>query len=166
MVMAFPKKSQLEEYLLRIEEAKKRDHRRLGRELDLYSVNDEIGPGLILWHPKGGFIRYKIEEFWRQEHLKNGYEFVYTPHLARIDLWSTSGHLDFFKENMYSPMEVDEQQYLVKPMNCPFHLQIYQQPDPQLSRPADPVGRTGDRLSLRTLRRAAWPDARARFYPG
>ena len=123
--VAYPKKSQLEEYLLRIEEAKKRDHRRLGRDLDLYSVNDEIGPGLILWHPKGGFIRYKIEEFWREEHLKNGYEFVYTPHIARLDLWRTSGHLDFFKENMYSQMEVDEQLYQVKPMNCPFHLQIF-----------------------------------------
>ena len=123
--VAYPKKSQLEAYLLRIEEAKKRDHRRLGRELDLYSVNEEIGPGLILWHPKGSFVRYKIEEFWRQEHLKNGYEFVYTPHLARLDLWNTSGHLDFFKENMYSPMEVDEQLYQVKPMNCPFHLQIF-----------------------------------------
>jgi len=123
--VAFPKKSQLEEYLLRIEEAKKRDHRRLGRELDLYSINDEIGPGLILWHPKGGFIRYKIEEFWRQEHLQNGYEFVYTPHIARLDLWQTSGHLGFFKDNMYQPTEVDEQLYQIKPMNCPFHLQIF-----------------------------------------
>ncbi len=123
--VAYPKKSQLDDYLLRIEEAKKRDHRRLGRELDLYSINDEIGPGLILWHPKGGFIRYKVEEFWRQEHLKNGYEFVYTPHIARLDLWNTSGHLGFFKENMYSPTEVDEQLYQIKPMNCPFHLQIF-----------------------------------------
>ncbi len=123
--IAFPKKSQLDDYLLKLEEAKKRDHRRLGKELDLYSVNDEIGPGLILWHPKGGFIRYKVEEFWRQEHISNGYEFVYSPHIARIALWRTSGHLDFFRQNMYSPMEVDEQQYLIKPMNCPFHLHIY-----------------------------------------
>lgn len=123
--IAFPKKSQLDDYLLKLEEAKKRDHRRLGKELDLYSVNDEIGPGLILWHPKGGFIRYKVEEFWRQEHISNGYEFVYSPHIARIALWGTSGHLDFFRQNMYSPMEVDEQQYLIKPMNCPFHLHIY-----------------------------------------
>ena len=123
--VAFPKKSQLEAYLLRLEEAKKRDHRRLGKELDLYSVNDEIGPGLILWHPKGGFIRYKIEEFWRQEHITNGYEFVYSPHIARIGLWGTSGHLDFFRQNMYSAMEVDEQHYLIKPMNCPFHLHIF-----------------------------------------
>lgn len=123
--VAFPKKSQLEEYLFRLEEAKKRDHRRLGKELDLFSINDEIGAGLILWHPKGAFIRYKIEEFWKQEHLKAGYEFVNTPHIARANLWATSGHLDFFKENMFSAMEVDEMQYLIKPMNCPFHLQIY-----------------------------------------
>ncbi|NLP10051.1 threonine--tRNA ligase [bacterium] len=123
--VAFSKKAQLDEYLLRLEEAKKRDHRRLGKELDLYSINEEIGAGLILWHPKGAFIRYKIEEFWKQEHLKAGYEFVTTPHIARANLWSTSGHLDFFHENMFSPMVVDEVEYLIKPMNCPFHLQIY-----------------------------------------
>jgi len=123
--IAFPKKSQLEEYLSFLEEAKRRDHRRLGRELDLFSINDEVGPGLVLWHPNGSFIRYQIEEFWRREHLKAGYEFVSSPHIARKDLWSTSGHLDFFGENMYSPMKIDEQEYLVKPMNCPFHLLIY-----------------------------------------
>ncbi len=123
--IAFPKKSQLDDYLHRLEEAKKRDHRRLGREMDLYSINDEIGPGLILWHPKGAYIRYRIEEFWRQQHLKNGYEFVFSPHIARMALWGTSGHLDFFRENMYSPMEVDEMKYMIKPMNCPFHLHIY-----------------------------------------
>ena len=123
--IAFPKKSQLEDYLHRLEEAKKRDHRRLGRELDLFSIQDETGPGLVLWHPKGAFIRHKIEEFWKERHLASGYEFVNSPHIARKSLWSTSGHLDFFSENMYSPMEVDEQEYLVKPMNCPFHLQIY-----------------------------------------
>ncbi len=123
--IAFPKKSQLEEYLFRIEEAKKRDHRRLGRDLDLFSVSEEIGAGLILWHPKGAFIRYKIEEFWKQEHLKAGYQFVNTPHIARAHLWSISGHLDYYRENMFSPMDVDEMQYLLKPMNCPFHLQIY-----------------------------------------
>ena len=123
--ISFPKKSQLEDYLHRLEEAKKRDHRRLGRELDLFSINEESGPGLVLWHPKGAFIRYKIEEFWRQRHLKYGYEFVNSPHIAKLNLWAVSGHLDFFKENMFSPMEVDEIQYLVKPMNCPFHLLIY-----------------------------------------
>jgi len=123
--ISYPKKSQLEAYLHKIEEAKKRDHRRLGRELDLFSINEESGPGLVLWHPKGAFIRHKIEEFWRQEHLKAGYDFVNSPHIARRDLWRTSGHLDFFQENMFAPMDVDEIQYLVKPMNCPFHLLIY-----------------------------------------
>ena len=123
--ISFPKKTQLEDYLNRLEEAKRRDHRKLGKELDLFSINEQIGPGLVLWHPNGAFIRYKIEEFWRQRHLKAGYEFVISPHIARADLWSTSGHLDFFGENMYSPMQVDEQDYLVKPMNCPFHLLIY-----------------------------------------
>lgn len=123
--ISFPKKSQLEDFLHRLEQAKLRDHRRLGRELDLYSITDEIGPGLVLWHPKGAFIRHKIEEFWKEEHLKSGYEFVNSPHIARINLWGTSGHLDFFRENMYSPMEIDEMQYIVKPMNCPFHLMIY-----------------------------------------
>jgi len=123
--ISFPKKSMLDEYILRIEEAKKRDHRRLGKELDLFSIQDESGPGLVLWHPKGAFIRHKIEEFWKQRHLESGYEFVNSPHIARKNLWNTSGHLDFFSDNMYSSMEVDEQEYLVKPMNCPFHLLIY-----------------------------------------
>ena len=123
--ISFPKKSQLEDYLHRLEEAKKRDHRRLGRELDLFSINDETGPGLVLWHPKGAFVRHKIEEYWRSEHLKSDYEFVNSPHIARQDLWNKSGHLDFFSENMFSAMEVDENKYLVKPMNCPFHLLIF-----------------------------------------
>lgn len=123
--IAFPKKSMLDDYLFRIEEAKKRDHRRLGKELDLFSIQDETGPGLVLWHPKGAFIRHKIEEFWKERHLESDYEFVNSPHIARKSLWNTSGHLDFFSENMYSSMEVDEQEYLVKPMNCPFHLLIY-----------------------------------------
>ncbi len=123
--ISFPKKSQLDDYLIRLEEAKKRDHRKLGRELDLFSINDEIGPGLVLWHPKGAFIRHKIEEFWKEQHLKGGYQFVNTPHVAKLDLWKTSGHVDFFKENMFSPMKVEEMQYQIKPMNCPFHLHIY-----------------------------------------
>ncbi len=123
--IAFPKKNMLDEYVTRMEEAKKRDHRKLGKELDLFSIQDETGPGLVLWHPKGAFIRHKIEEFWKQRHLEADYEFVNSPHIARKNLWNTSGHLDFFSENMYSPMEVDEQEYLVKPMNCPFHLLIY-----------------------------------------
>ncbi|MBD3374621.1 threonine--tRNA ligase [candidate division KSB1 bacterium] len=123
--VSFPKKSQLEDYLKLLEEAKKRDHRRLGKDLDLFSIHDEIGPGLVLWHPKGAFVRHKIEEYWKDQHLQAGYEFVNTPHVAKIDLWETSGHVDFFAENMFSPMEMDELKYMVKPMNCPFHLTIY-----------------------------------------
>ena len=123
--VSFPKKSQLDEFLYKLEEAKKRDHRRLGKELDLFSVNDECGAGLILWHPKGALIRKIMEDFWRDEHLKAGYELVFTPHIARLDLWGKSGHLDFFVENMYSPIEMENLQYQLKPMNCPFHLLIY-----------------------------------------
>lgn len=123
--VSFPKKSQLDDFLHKLEEAKKRDHRRLGKELDLFSVNDECGAGLILWHPKGALIRKTMEDFWRDEHLKAGYELVFTPHIARLDLWGKSGHLDFFVENMYSPIEMENVQYQLKPMNCPFHLLIY-----------------------------------------
>lgn len=122
---AFASKQELEEYLHNLEEAAKRDHRRLGKDLDLYSSMDEYGPGLILWHPMGSRIRNVMEDFWRAEHYKNGYEIVFTPHIARLDLWKTSGHLDFYSENMYSPMDVDGIEYELKPMNCPFHIQIY-----------------------------------------
>lgn len=122
---AFPKKADLEAYLKFLEEAAKRDHRKLGKELDLFSVDDEVGGGLILWHPKGARVRNIIESFWREEHYKNGYELVYTPNIGRGQLWETSGHLGFYRENMYSAMEVDGQEYFVKPMNCPFHLAIY-----------------------------------------
>lgn len=115
----------LQEYLNLLEEAKKRDHRKLGRELDLFSITDEIGPGLILWHPKGAMIRKLAEDFWRDEHEKAGYDFVYSPHIGRAKLWETSGHLGFYNENMYAPVEVEGQQYYLKPMNCPFHLYIY-----------------------------------------
>lgn len=123
--VSFPKKSELDEYLYKLEEAKKRDHRKLGKELDLFSINDDCGAGLILWHPKGALIRKEIEDFWRDEHLKAGYELVFTPHIARRDLWSKSGHLDFYSENMFSPIEMENLQYQLKPMNCPFHLLIY-----------------------------------------
>jgi threonyl-tRNA synthetase len=123
--VAFPKKSQLEEHLHLLEEAKKRDHRRLGRELDLFSISEEIGPGLILWHPKGAFIRHLIESFWKEEHFKAGYELLYTPHIAKLDLWRRSGHVDFYRENMYAPMVIDDVEYELKPMNCPFHITIY-----------------------------------------
>ncbi len=122
---AFASKQELEDYLKILEEAEKRDHRRLGRDLDLFSLQEEAGPGLVFWHPKGALVRKLIEDSWRDEHLANGYELVVTPHIARQDLWRTSGHLDFFTENMYQPMEVDEVPYLIKPMNCPFHLLIY-----------------------------------------
>ncbi len=116
---------ELEQYLWRIEEAKKRDHRKLGKELDLFSVSDDVGPGLILWHPKGAMIRVLVEDFSRQEHLKNGYEWVFSPHIGRAHLWETSGHLGFYKENMYAPMDIEGEAYYAKPMNCPFHIQIY-----------------------------------------
>jgi len=111
--------------LERIEEAKRRDHRKLGRELDLFSIQDDVGPGLIHWHPRGARVRSIIEDFWRKEHFRNGYELLYTPHIGRAHLWETSGHLQFYKENMYSPMDVDGGDYFTKPMNCPFHIQIY-----------------------------------------
>ena len=122
---AFLTKEEIELYLKKLEEIKKRDHRRLGKELDLFSINEDAGGGLILWHPKGAVIRKTIEDFWRNEHYKNGYELVYTPHMARLDVWRTSGHWDFYRENMYSPMAIDDVEYEIKPMNCPFHIMIY-----------------------------------------
>ena len=123
--IAFPKASLLDEHLKMIEEAEKRDHRRLGKELDLFSFNEEVGPGLVLWHPKGARIRMRIEDFWRKQHAKNGYDIVYTPHIGRGQLWETSGHLDFYRDGMYSAMDVDGQDFFAKPMNCPFHIAIY-----------------------------------------
>ncbi|MZG54547.1 MAG: threonine--tRNA ligase [Nitrospinae bacterium] len=122
---AWSTEKELRLYLKRLEEAKKRDHRKLGKELDLFSVSDDIGPGLILWHPKGARIRHLMEEFWKQEHFKHGYEMVISPHAAKIDLWKTSGHTEFYKDNMFSNMEVEGREYVMKPMNCPFHIQIY-----------------------------------------
>ncbi|MCI0408159.1 MAG: threonine--tRNA ligase, partial [Acidobacteria bacterium] len=123
---AFPTQEALEQHLFRLEEAKRRDHRRLGRELDLFSVDDEVGGGLILWHPKGGLVRKLIEDLWREEHLRNGYDIIYTPHVGRAKLWETSGHLDFYQEYMYARMEMGENDYFVKPMNCPFHIKVFQ----------------------------------------
>jgi threonyl-tRNA synthetase len=111
--------------LKRLEEAKKRDHRKLGRELDLFSVQEEVGPGLVHWHPRGGRMRVVIEDLWRREHYRAGYEILFTPHIGRANLWETSGHLGFYSENMYSPMDVDGQEYFAKPMNCPFHIEVY-----------------------------------------
>ena len=122
---AWADKDQLKDYLWKLEEAKKRDHRKLGKELDLYSSNDEVGQGLILWHPNGGMIRHQVERYWDDQHIANGYDLVYTPHIGKASLWETSGHLGFYKENMYSPIQIEEQEYYIKPMNCPFHLHIY-----------------------------------------
>ncbi|MDR2019688.1 MAG: threonine--tRNA ligase [Treponema sp.] len=115
----------LKTYLAFLEEVEKRDHRRVGKEMDLYSIHEEAGAGLIYWHPNGGRMRVAIEDFWRKEHYRNGYEILYTPHIGKSWLWETSGHLGFYKGNMYSPMKIDNQDYIIKPMNCPFHIMIY-----------------------------------------
>ncbi|MFC1938914.1 threonine--tRNA ligase [Chloroflexota bacterium] len=123
--VAFDSEEALSEYLGKIEEAARRDHRKLGRELDLFSISEEVGPGLVLWHPKGAVIRRVIEDFWKGEHVKRGYDIVYTPHLAKLDLWQTSGHWEMYRDYLYSPMEVEGQDYIIKPMNCPGHILIY-----------------------------------------
>ncbi|MCD5401837.1 threonine--tRNA ligase [candidate division NPL-UPA2 bacterium] len=124
---AFPEEAELEECLRNLEEAKKRDHRKLGKELGFFSLEEDVGPGLVLWHPRGAMLRKVIEDFWREEHLRQGYQLVYTPHIATENLWKGSGHLDYFRELMYPSMKVDERDYLLKPMNCPFHIRIYEQ---------------------------------------
>lgn len=123
--ISFPSSKELKKYLHDLEEAKKRDHRKIGKELDLFSISEEIGPGLVLWHPNGARMRSIIERYWKDEHFKAGYEIVNTPHIGKAELWKTSGHLDFYQESMYSPIVVDEQEYYLKPMNCPFHIMIY-----------------------------------------
>ena len=122
---SFTNEKSLKEYLDFLEEVKKRDHRRLGKELDLFSIGEEIGAGLIIWHPNGALIRRAIDDFWLAEHYKAGYKILYTPHIAKLDLWQKSGHLDFYRENMYSPMEIEGTDYELKPMNCPFHIHVY-----------------------------------------
>ena len=122
---AFDTQAELDEHLRRLAEIEARDHRRLVKQLDLISFHEEAGAGLAYWHPKGGLMRVLIEDYWRKQHLEGGYDIVFTPHIGRAHLWKTSGHLDFYKESMYSPMEIDEQEYYVKPMNCPFHIMIY-----------------------------------------
>ena len=123
--VAFESQEELEEHLERLEEAARRDHRRLGQELELFSFHEEAGPGLVHWHPKGAAIRRIIEDFWYAEHSKRGYEILYSPHIAKLDLWKTSGHWEMYRENLYSPMDVEGQEYLIKPMNCPAHILIY-----------------------------------------
>ncbi|MDI6716428.1 MAG: threonine--tRNA ligase [Actinomycetota bacterium] len=122
---AFPNEKELKEHLERLGEAERRDHRKLGRELDLFSIDEEFGAGLPLWHPRGAILRKVIEDFWKDEHIKRGYELIATPHIAKVDLWQTSGHWDFYRESMFSPMEVEGTDYVVKPMNCPGHIKIY-----------------------------------------
>lgn len=122
---AFTSKEALKEHLETLAEAEHRDHRKLGKELDLFTIDDEFGAGLPLWHPKGAVLRKVIEDFWKNEHIKRGYELIATPHIAKVDLWRTSGHWDFYRESMFSPMEVEGTDYVVKPMNCPGHIKIY-----------------------------------------
>ena len=122
---SFPTQAELDAYLARLEEIKRRDHRKVGKELDLITIQDEIGPGLVLWHPKGALVRLLIENFWREQHIKDGYDLVYSPHIARLDLWKTSGHVDYYRENMFAPMKLEGSEYQLKPMNCPYHIMIY-----------------------------------------
>jgi len=117
---------QLEAYLQQKAEAKRRDHRKLGKELKLFSIQEDAGGGLVFWHPRGAIMRYIIEDYWRKAHLDAGYELLYTPHVANLELWKTSGHFDFYRENMFDSMEIEEQAYQIKPMNCPFHVLAYQ----------------------------------------
>ncbi len=123
--VAFDTEEALAEHLKKLDEAAKRDHRKLGRELDLFSLHEEAGPGLVYWHPKGAVIRRVIEDLWKDEHIKRGYDLVYTPHIAKLDLWKTSGHWEFYRDYLYSPMEVEGQEYIIKPMNCLGHILIY-----------------------------------------
>lgn len=122
---AWESADELEQYLWKLEEAQKRDHRRLGKDLDLFTVSDAVGPGLILWSPRGGMVRKIAEDYCREEHERGGYEFVYSPHIGKSQLWETSGHLDWYQEGMYAPLDIEGQQYYLKPMNCPFHVQIF-----------------------------------------
>lgn len=123
---SFPTKAEVDAYLARLEEIKRRDHRKVGKELDLISIQDEIGPGLVLWHPKGAAVRLLIENFWREQHIRDGYDLVYSPHTARLDLWKTSGHVDYYRDNMFPSMKLEGSEYQLKPMNCPYHIMIYQ----------------------------------------
>ncbi len=122
---AWRTRDELNAYLKRLAEMEARDHRRLIKQLDLVSFHEEAGAGLAYWHPKGGRMRVIIEDYWRKLHLEGGYDIVFTPHIGRAHLWETSGHLDFYREGMYSPMDIDGQEYYIKPMNCPFHIMIY-----------------------------------------
>ncbi len=123
--VSFPTKEELEAHLVQLEEARKRDHRRLGKDLELFRITQDYGGGLVLWLPNGAFIRKQIEDFWRESHLANGYELLFTPHIAPRALWDRSGHTEHYTESMYAPMQIDEEAYQLKPMNCPFHIGVY-----------------------------------------
>lgn len=123
---AWESEEQLKAYLHFKEEAKRRDHRRIGQDLDLFSIQDEAGGGLVFWHPKGAIVRNIIEESWKKMHVEHGYDLIYTPHIAKADLWKISGHLDFYRENMYDQMEIEDELYQLRPMNCPYHILLYQ----------------------------------------
>ena len=123
--ISFPTQKELDAHLEKLEEAEKRDHRKIGKELDLFGFYEEVGAGLVHWHPKGGIMRDVIEDFWKKEHYRAGYQIIYTPHIGKSILWEKSGHLDFYKDSMYSPMQIDEIDYYIKPMNCPFHIMVY-----------------------------------------
>ena len=159
-------KEDLQAYLDRLAEIERRDHRRLGRELDLFSLHEEAGAGLVYWHPKGARIRGVVEDFWRQRHREGGYEVLYTPHIGRSWLWETSGHLGFYKDSMYSPMDIEGQDFYIKPMNCPFHIMIYKTQTALVSRAAPALGGAGHGVSPGAQRRAARPVARARVHAG
>ncbi|MBC8382575.1 MAG: threonine--tRNA ligase [Candidatus Cloacimonetes bacterium] len=123
--ISFPTQKELDAHLEKLEEAEKRDHRKIGKELDLFGFYEEVGAGLVHWHPKGGVMRDVIEDFWKKEHYRAGYQIIYTPHIGKSILWEKSGHLDFYQDSMYSPMQIDEIDYYIKPMNCPFHIMVY-----------------------------------------
>ncbi|KAK4845105.1 hypothetical protein QYF36_000957 [Acer negundo] len=123
---AWENEEQLKAYLHFKEEAKRRDHRRLGQDLDLFSIQDEAGGGLVFWHPKGSIVRHTVEDFWKKTHLEHGYDLLYTPHVAKAELWKISGHLDFYRENMYDQMSIEDELYQLRPMNCPYHILVYQ----------------------------------------
>ena len=163
---SFYSKKDLDAYLNSIEEAKKRDHRLLGQQLDLFSIQELAGPGLIFWHPKGGIIRKEMEDWMRNEYIKRGYSLVYTPHVARRQLWQTSGHEGYYAQNMFDIMELDDAEYRMKPMNCPFHILIYKDSLKSYRDLPSSSRRTGNRLPLRALGRDARPAPRPRLYPG